>query len=62
VLGRPLVAKEDRLVLGEDRGRKDFELFGRSKQLARRIAGEFNEKLECLRLVDKDTPRPGDLS
>jgi Mg-chelatase subunit ChlD len=59
VVGRPLVAKESRLVLEEgDRSREKFvRTFCRTQQLARRIADEFNKKLDSLRRVDKGTPR-----
>ena len=59
VVGRPLVAKESRLVLeGGERGREKFvRVFCQTQQLARRIANEFNTKLESLHRVDKSTPR-----
>jgi hypothetical protein len=59
VLGQPLVAKESRLVLeGGYRGRAEFvRTFCKTQQLARRIAHEFNDKLNSLRRVDKGTPR-----
>eukprot|EP00536_Pseudo-nitzschia_multiseries_P006283 jgi/Psemu1/192727/e_gw1.131.23.1 len=59
VVGKPLVAKESRLVL--EGGEADRELFVRTfcraQQLARRIAAEFNDRLDRLHRVDKSTPR-----
>lgn len=62
ILGPPLVAKESRLVLeegvGDETSRKEFvRTFCSTQQLARRIAEEFNDKLETTRRVDKGTPR-----
>jgi hypothetical protein len=59
VVGKPLVAKESRLVLdGGERGRDRFvQNFCRTQQLARRIADEFNKKLDSLYRVDRNTPR-----
>lgn len=62
IIGTPLVAKESRLLLDEgaydERARKKFVLqFCRTQQLARRIAEEFNEKLDSLECLDKSTPR-----
>jgi len=59
VVGKPLVAKESRLVLEggkKDRG-KFVRTFLETQQLAGRIATEFNKRLECLHRVDKQTPR-----
>ncbi|KAL7573926.1 hypothetical protein ACA910_001938 [Epithemia clementina (nom. ined.)] len=58
VLGKPLVAKESRLVLeGGVGGQEAFvQSFCRTQQLARRIASEFNEKLLSLRCVSDSTP------
>lgn len=59
IVGSPLVAKESRHVLehgGENR--KDFvKQFCRTQQSARRIAEEFNSKLDSIKLVDERTPR-----
>lgn len=59
VLGKPLVAKESRLVLdGGEAGRDKFvRTFCESQQLARRYASEFNRRLDTLRHVDNRTPR-----
>jgi hypothetical protein len=59
VIGKPLVAKESRLVLeGGERNREMFvRTFCETQQLARRIANEFNQKLDNLFRVDKGTPR-----
>jgi hypothetical protein len=59
VLGKPLVAKESRLVLdGGKAGRDKFvRTFCESQQLARRLASEFNRRLDTLRRVDSRTPR-----
>jgi hypothetical protein len=59
VLGQALVAKESRLVLeGGQRGREKFvKTFCQTQQLARRIAEEFNTKLDELHRVDRATPR-----
>jgi Alpha-kinase family len=59
VTGSPLVAKESRLVLdgGEESRVKFVHTFCETQQLARRIADEFNQKLDQLRRVDKRTPR-----
>ncbi|KAL7573925.1 hypothetical protein ACA910_001937 [Epithemia clementina (nom. ined.)] len=59
VLGKPLVAKESRLVLeGGASGREKFvKTFCKTQQLARRIALEFNTKLDNLRRVSDSTPR-----
>lgn len=59
VVGKPLVAKESRLVLdGGEKHRKRFvQTFCRTQQLARRIADEFNAKLDSLNRIDKATPR-----
>jgi hypothetical protein len=59
VVGKPLVAKESRLVLdgGEEHRNRFVRTFCQTQQLARRIADEFNEKLDSLNRVDKATPR-----
>ena len=59
VLGQPLVAKESRLVLdGGEAGRDKFvRTFCEAQQLARRLANEFNKRLNDLRRVDDNTPR-----
>lgn len=63
IVGKPLVAKESRLLLSEDiradeTERKKFvRTFCSTQQLARRLAGEFNEKLEKTHRVDKSTPQ-----
>ncbi|VEU44405.1 unnamed protein product [Pseudo-nitzschia multistriata] len=59
VIGKPLVAKESRLVLeGGEASRKSFvQTFCQTQQLARRIATEFNEKMDKLYRVDKSTPK-----
>jgi hypothetical protein len=59
VVGKSLVAKESRLVLEKgDKTRETFvRTFCQTQQLARRIADEFNEKLDHLRRVHKGTPR-----
>jgi hypothetical protein len=59
VVGQPHVAKESRLVLegGEEVREKFVRTFCRTQQLARRIASEFNRKLDGLFRVDKSTPR-----
>lgn len=63
IVGPPMVAKESRLVLAED-GFADEEArwkfvktFCSTQQLARRLASEFNEKMEGLFRVDNATPR-----
>jgi hypothetical protein len=59
VVGQPHVAKESRLVLegGEEVRMQFVRTFCRTQQLARRIASEFNKKLDSLFRVDKSTPR-----
>jgi hypothetical protein len=59
VVGKPLVAKESRLVLdgGEEHRDRFVRTFCQTQQLARRIADEFNLKLDSLYRVDKATPR-----
>lgn len=59
VVGSPLVAKESRLVLDGDEGSREkfVNIFCETQQLARRIADEFNQKLDHLYRVDKRTPR-----
>jgi len=58
VVGKPLVAKESRLVLdgGEEHRNRFVRTFCQTQQLARRIADEFNEKMDSLH-IDKATPR-----
>lgn len=63
IVGRPLVAKESRLVLvdgggvGDEEARKQFvRTFCSTQQLARRLADEFNKKMEETRRVSADTP------
>jgi Mg-chelatase subunit ChlD len=63
IVGKPLVAKESRLILASEQGaderarRKFVRLFCSTQQLARRLAKEFNEKLDKTRRVDSTTPR-----
>lgn len=62
ILGPPLVAKESRLVLEDESGdqmaRKKFvRTFCATQQLARRLAEEFNEKLDQTHRVHAMTPR-----
>ena len=61
IVGRPLVAKESRLVIehhsGEKERRRFVQTFCETQQLARRIADEFNKKLDRLHRVDNATPR-----
>ena len=63
IVGRPMVAKESRLIIEEgfefdERARKKFvRTFCSTQQLARRIAGEFNEKLCQTHRADPKTPR-----
>ena len=62
ILGKPLVAKESRLVLDTEytdtRARELFvKTFCETQQLARRIGEKFNRKLDKLRRVDPRTPR-----
>ena len=59
IVGPPLVAKESRHVLehGDHTNRRKFvQQFCETQQLSRRIAAEFNSKLNSLN-VDKKTPR-----
>jgi hypothetical protein len=62
VVGGPLVAKESRFLveenLGSERSRKEFvQTFCSTQQLAKRIAAEFNAKLDSMSRVDNSTPR-----
>jgi hypothetical protein len=62
IVGKPLVAKESRLILEEEHSdehaRKKFvRVFCKTQQLAKRLAEEFNEKLEATRRVHPKTPR-----
>lgn len=59
ILGKSMVAKESRYVLeGGEKEREQFvKTFCKTQQLARRLATKFNQKLEKLRRVSKDTPR-----
>ena len=59
IIGKVMVAKESRLVLegGEKERDKFVRTFCQTQQLARRLAQEFNDKLDRLRRVDKNTPR-----
>ena len=59
IVGSPFVAKESRFILdGHEGGRRKFvETFCKTQQLARRIAEEFNEKLDSMPRVDTSTPR-----
>jgi Mg-chelatase subunit ChlD len=63
IVGKPLVAKESRLILASEKGaderaRRTFvRTFCSTQQLARRLANEFNEKLDKTRRVDPTTPR-----
>jgi len=58
IVGRPLVAKESRHVIehGGEFRREFVKKFCETQQLARRIAEEFNQKLESMN-VDMGTPR-----
>jgi hypothetical protein len=59
ILGRPLVAKESRYVLDDDAKARDkyVRTFCSTQHLARRLANEFNERLNHLPQVDPKTPR-----
>lgn len=66
IVGPPLVAKENRLVLevesqddtGHEKARHKFSrTFCSTQQLARSLATEFNDKLDETRCVDRKTPR-----
>ncbi|MGH3055124.1 MAG: hypothetical protein ACRDL7_09130, partial [Gaiellaceae bacterium] len=62
VVGAPLVAKESKYILdhdmkNEDERRKFVRMFCSTQQFARRIADEFNEKLDLAPRVDRMTPR-----
>ena len=65
ILGPALVAKESRLILedegsavGDERARKKFvRTFCSTQQLARRLAQEFNDKMDRTRRIHRDTPR-----
>ena len=59
VVGKPLVAKESRLVLegGEEKRQTFVRTFCQTQQLARRVAEEFNRKLNGLHRVSAATPR-----
>lgn len=65
IIGPPMVAKVSRLVLGEDEGsvaneraRKAFvRTFCSTQQLARRLATEFNEKMNLTLRIDRKTPQ-----
>jgi hypothetical protein len=59
IVGKPLVAKESRYVAEDDtRLRDDYvRTFCSTQQLARRLAIEFNAKLNKLYRVDPKTPR-----
>jgi len=61
IVGKPLVAKESRFVvergIDDKKARMDFALsFCKTQQLARRIAEEFNAKMDNLNRVDEKTP------
>ena len=65
IVGPALVAKESRLILeddntgsGDEAARKKFvRTFCSTQQLARRLAQEFNEKMERTLRIHRDTPR-----
>jgi hypothetical protein len=63
IVGKPLVAKESRLILedsdrDDERSRKKYvRTFCMTQQLARRLANEFNQKLDETLRVDQRTPR-----
>jgi len=66
IVGNPMVAKESRLILDVEEGagvgieaawRKFVRTFCSTQQLARRLALEFNQKLDETRRVDPRTPR-----
>lgn len=64
IVGRPLVAKESRMVLETEGGvtendaRKKFvEKFIMTQQIARRLAVKFNDKLMASNRVHEDTPQ-----
>ena len=61
VIGKPLVAKESRFIVNgydTEEARKQFvNTFCQTQQLARRIAIEFNAKLDELNCVGESTPR-----
>jgi hypothetical protein len=59
IVGKPLVAKESRFILEDDTRARDkyVHTFCSTQQLARRLAKEFNDKLNKLRRVDPKTPR-----
>jgi Mg-chelatase subunit ChlD len=62
IIGRPLVAKESRLIFEEDfdneGARKSFaHSFCKTQQLARRLAVEFNDKLDSIPRLSGTTPR-----
>eukprot|EP00540_Astrosyne_radiata_P012294 CAMPEP_0116831344 /NCGR_PEP_ID=MMETSP0418-20121206/5284_1 /TAXON_ID=1158023 /ORGANISM="Astrosyne radiata, Strain 13vi08-1A" /LENGTH=64 /DNA_ID=CAMNT_0004460583 /DNA_START=404 /DNA_END=594 /DNA_ORIENTATION=+ len=62
MIGRPLVAKQSH-VLGEDSvadkaaQKKFVRRFCSTQQLARRLAHEFNEKMESISRIDPFAPR-----
>lgn len=62
IVGKPLVAKESRLILekgvnDEDQRKKFVQTFCSTQQLARRLAHKFNKKLDSTYGVDVRTPR-----
>lgn len=62
IVGNPMVAKESRFVLekgiADEKERKKFALsFCRTQQLARRIAEEFNTKMNEIAMIDSKTPK-----
>lgn len=61
IVGRPLVAKESRLVLDEHQDEKERKKFVRTfcetQQISRRLAEKFNEKIGGIRAVDPKTPK-----
>jgi Alpha-kinase family/von Willebrand factor type A domain len=63
ILGKPMVAKESRMILEEigisdAAARKDFvRNFCMTQQLALRLAAKFNEKLKSNRRIHKNTPQ-----
>lgn len=61
IVGGSMVAKESRLVHDEhadERTRKEFvRKFCETQQRARRLAAQFNKKLEKVSSIDKATPR-----
>jgi len=61
IIGRPLVAKESRLVLDEHQNENERKKFVRTfcetQQISRRLAEKFNEKVGGMPAVDPKTPK-----